>query len=50
MGNINRDLVLPGTPPKTIRLDTDANTLSANVYNMDNLNRIINEIKKIIPV
>lgn len=49
MGTIDRDLLLPGTPTKLIRLDVNPSTLDNNVYNMDTFNRIINEIETILP-
>lgn len=49
MGSIERDLLLPGTPTKTVRLDLDPSTLNSNVYNMDTFNRIITEIDFYLP-
>ena len=49
MGSIDRDLFLPGTPTKTIRLDVNSSTLDSNVYNIDTFRRIINGIKTILP-
>ena len=49
MGSIDRDLLLPGTPAKTIRLDVNTSTLDINVYNMDTFNRIITGIRNILP-
>ena len=48
MGSIDRDLLLPGTPTKTIRLDDNSSTLNSNVYNMNTFNRIITEIEYIL--
>ena len=50
MGSIDRDLLLPGTPPKTIRLDNDPSTLDTNVYNINNINRILTGIQTILPL
>jgi len=49
MGSIDRDLLLPGTPTKTIRLDENSATLNSNVYNMNTFSRIIDEIKIFLP-
>jgi len=49
MGSIDRDLFLPGTPSKTIRLDVNSYTLDSNVYNIDTFRRIVAEIKTILP-
>ena len=49
MGSIDRDLFLPGTPTKTIRLDANPATLDKNVYNMDTFNRLIAGIESILP-
>lgn len=49
MGLINRDLLLPGTPPKTIRLDNNSSTFNTNVYNINNINRILTRIQTILP-
>lgn len=49
MGSIDRDLLLPGTPTKTIRLDVNPSTLDSNVYNMNTFNRIITGIQNILP-
>ena len=48
MGSINRDLLLPGTPTKTIRLDVNPSTLDSNVYNMNTFSRIITGIENIL--
>lgn len=49
MGSIDRDLLLPGTSTKTIRLDNDPNHLNANVYNIDTFRRIFTGIETILP-
>ena len=49
MGSIDRDLLLPGTPTKTIRLDVNPSTLDSNVYNMNTFNRIITGIQNVLP-
>ena len=49
MGSINKDLLLPGTPPKIIRLDNNSSTLNTNVYNISNINRILTKIQTILP-
>lgn len=49
MGSIERDLLLPGTPTKTIRLDNNPSTLDTNVYNMNNINRLLTRINVILP-
>jgi hypothetical protein len=49
MGSIDRDLLLPGTPTKTIRVDAKPSTLDSNVYNIDTFNRLIATIKNILP-
>ena len=48
MGSIDRDLLLPGTPTKTIRLDDNSSTLNSTVYNMDTFSRIITGIENIL--
>lgn len=49
MGTINRDLLLPGTPTKIIRLDVNPSTFDSNVYNMDTFGRIIAGLETILP-
>ena len=49
MGSIDRDLLLPGTPTKTIRLDDNSSTLNSNVYNINTFTRIIAGIENILP-
>ena len=49
MASIDRDLLLPGTPTKIIRLDVNTSTLDSNVYNMNTFNRIIDGITNILP-
>ena len=49
MVSIDRDLLLPGTPTKTIRLDEDSATLNSNVYNTNTFRRIMTEIENILP-
>lgn len=49
MGSINRDMLLPGTPEKTIRLDDTINPLDSNVYNIDTFNRLITGISNVLP-
>ena len=49
MGSINRDLLLPGTPPIVIRINENTSTLDSNVYNMETFTRIINGITTILP-
>ena len=49
MGSIDRDLLLPGTPTKTIRLDDNSASLNINDYNINTFSRIIAEIKYILP-
>jgi hypothetical protein len=49
MGSIDRDLLLPGTPTKTIRLDDNPNHLNANVYNTDTFQRIVVGVETILP-
>jgi hypothetical protein len=49
MGSIEKDLLLPGTPTKTIRLDNNPSTLDTNVYNMNNINRLLTQINWMLP-
>ena len=49
MGSINKDLLLPGAPKKTIRLDNNPTTLDTNVYNINNINRLLTGIQTILP-
>jgi hypothetical protein len=49
MGTIDRDILLPGNPTQTIRLDVNPSTLDSNVYNMNTFNRIITGIQNILP-
>ncbi len=49
MGSIDRDLLLPGAPTKTIRLDNNTNAINATVYNIDTYRRISNGIENILP-
>ena len=48
MGTIDRDLLLPGTPTKTIRLDSHPSTLDINIYNIDTFRRIITGINNML--
>ena len=48
MGSIDRDLALPGTPAKIIRLDVNTSTLNSNVYNINTFNRFITGITTIL--
>lgn len=49
MGSIGTDMVLPGSPTKTIRLDNNPTTFDISVYNIDTFNRIIARINYITP-
>lgn len=49
MGSIGTDLVLPGSPTKTIRLDNNPDTFDMSVYNIGTFNRIIDGINYITP-
>ena len=49
MGSIGTDMVLPGNPAKTIRLDNNPDTFDVYVYNMSTFDRIIAGIKNITP-
>ena len=49
MGSIGTDMILPGNPAKTIRLDNNPDTFDIYVYNTDTFDRIIYEINNITP-
>lgn len=49
MESIEKDILLPGTPTKTIRLDNNPSTLDTNVYNMNNINRLLTQINWMLP-
>jgi len=48
MGSIGTDIVLPGNPEQTIRLDNNPQTFDISVYNIVTFNRIIAGITKLM--
>jgi hypothetical protein len=49
MGTIGTDMILPGNPTQTIRLDNNPDTFDTSIYNTVTFNNIIDGIKNIIP-
>jgi hypothetical protein len=49
MGSNGMNMLLPGNPIQTIRLDNNPDNFDTSVYNTDTINRIISGIGNIIP-
>jgi hypothetical protein len=49
MGSIGMDMVLPGNPIQTIRLDNNPNAFDMSIYNIVTFNRIIYGIVNMLP-